>query len=123
MTKNQAWLEVDKLFPNNYTKDEKKSTRAGYDIYVSPGGRDWISDLVLRIEINIEGNTTNIWVNSELSHLLEKQQKTISRIAYLQKEKQNTDLNWVKNYYAERINHYRTELKNIHKEILKIQLK
>lgn len=67
-SKEQAWVEADKLFPTDYIKDEKKSDAAGYDIYYSTcdGVNAWISDLEDRLEVNLEtGETVNIWIEEE----------------------------------------------------------
>jgi hypothetical protein len=67
-SKEQAWVEADKLFPTDYIKDEKKSDIAGYDIYYSTceGVNAWISDLEDRLEINLAtGETVNIWIEEE----------------------------------------------------------
>lgn len=64
----KAWDEADKLFPSDYIKDEAKSERAGYDIYISTaeGVNAWISDLDDRLEVNLEtGDTINIWIEEE----------------------------------------------------------
>lgn len=67
-SKEQAWVEADKLFPTDYIKDEKKSDTAGYDIYYSTcdGVNAWISDLEDRLEVNLAtGETVNIWIENE----------------------------------------------------------
>lgn len=67
-SKEQAWVEADKLFPTDYIKDEKKSDAAGYDIYYSTcdGVNAWISDLEDRLEVNLAtGETVNIWIEEE----------------------------------------------------------
>jgi hypothetical protein len=66
--REQAWTEADKLFPTDYIKDEKKSEAAGYDIYYSTcdGVNAWISDLQVRLEVNLAtGKTVNIWIEDE----------------------------------------------------------
>lgn len=67
-SKEQAWIEADKLFPTDYIKDETKSENAGYDIYCSTcdGVNAWISDLDSKLEVNLEnGETVNIWIEEE----------------------------------------------------------
>ena len=67
-SREQAWIEADKLFPTDYIKDEMKSDAAGYDIYYSTceGVNAWISDLEDRLEINLAtGETVNIWIEEE----------------------------------------------------------
>lgn len=65
----EAWKKAGELFPTDYTKDETKSERAGYDIYTSTadGCSDYICDLVDRLEINYykTGETINIWIEEE----------------------------------------------------------
>lgn len=67
-SKEQAWIEADKLFPTDYIKDEARSKNAGYDIYYSTcdGVNAWISDLEDRLEVNLAtGETVNIWIEEE----------------------------------------------------------
>lgn len=67
-SKEQAWVEADKLFPTDYIKDAAKSETAGYDIYYSTcdGVNAWISDLEDRLEVNLAtGETVNIWIENE----------------------------------------------------------
>lgn len=61
-----AWQKADAIFPTDYIKDEIKSERAGYGVYVSTadGVNAWISDLGDRLEVNLDnGKTVSIWVN------------------------------------------------------------
>lgn len=63
-----AWEKADIIFPTDYAKDERRSERAGYDIYYSTaqGVNAWISDLEDRLEINLEnGETVNIFIEDE----------------------------------------------------------
>lgn len=67
-SKEQAWVEADKLFPTDYIKDEARSKNAGYDIYYSTcdGVNAWISDLEDRLEVNLAtGESVNIWIEEE----------------------------------------------------------
>lgn len=69
-SRDAAWTMVNKLFPTDYEKDERSSTRAGYDIYRCHGDRcpaelvnNWISDLGNRLEVNLaDGTTINVWI-------------------------------------------------------------
>lgn len=66
-SKQEAWEEVDKIFPTDYEKDEESSIRAGYPIYRSSVEYyNYICDLGCRLEVNLkEGNTTyNVWIDS-----------------------------------------------------------
>lgn len=66
-----AWNEANKLFPTDYMKDDWKSERAGYPVYVSTADENesWISDLNVRLELNIfKGKaieTTVIYIEEE----------------------------------------------------------
>lgn len=62
-TKEQAWEEADKIFPTDYEKDEEASQRAGYDIYKRADSNDRIADLGCRLEVTIDNETTNIWID------------------------------------------------------------
>lgn len=67
-SREQAWIEADKLFPTDYIRDAEKSEAAGYDIYYSTceGVNAWISDIEDRLEINLAtGETVNIWIEEE----------------------------------------------------------
>lgn len=65
--KEQAWAEVNKIFPTDYEKDEGSSQRAGYDVYRHPTLNYYtrICDLGNRLEVltGEYGETvTNIWI-------------------------------------------------------------
>nr|AHF24063.1 hypothetical protein [uncultured bacterium Contig643] len=65
----EAWRIADRIFPTDYMKDEEASERAGYPIYRSTAAErnDWISDLGVRLEINIDApvETITIWIEQE----------------------------------------------------------
>lgn len=71
----EAWDEVNKIFPYDYEKDETASKNAGYPVYYSTASdhqNNWISDLGNRLEVNFEdGRSVNVWVNSEEYHHFE----------------------------------------------------
>ncbi len=64
----EAWQKANEIFPTDYEKDEVASERAGYPIYRSTatdaGIADWISDLGVRLELNLKNGTKslNIWI-------------------------------------------------------------
>lgn len=62
----EAWNEVNKMFPYDYEKDEQSSENAGYPIYRATAAEhknNWISDLGDRLEVNTEdGKSVNIWI-------------------------------------------------------------
>jgi len=62
-TKEQAWTEVDKIFPTDYEKDQDASARAGYDIYKHSSNSDRIADLGNRLEVIVNNKATNIWID------------------------------------------------------------
>lgn len=72
-TREEAWKEVDKIFPTDYYKDEQSSQRAGYPIIRSTADdvNAWISDLNCRLEVNIQNpetkeiESTNIWISGD----------------------------------------------------------
>lgn len=67
-TREEAWKEVNKIFPTDYEKDEGSSERAGYPIYRSAAENHyyyWISDLGNRLEVNMPERTENIWIRSD----------------------------------------------------------
>lgn len=86
----EAWQKADAIFPTDYIKDEIKSERAGYGIYVSTadGVNAWISDLGDRLEVNLDnGKTITIWINEtpkfkewQLADALEVIDSTIYKI-------------------------------------------
>lgn len=66
-SREQAWLEVNKIFPTDYEKDYASSERAGYDIYRHHELNYYnrICDLGNRLEVltgEYGENVTNIWV-------------------------------------------------------------
>lgn len=54
-SREEAWMEANRLFPTDYMKDDKSSANAGYPIYESTAkdNRSWISDLNTSLELNI----------------------------------------------------------------------
>lgn len=71
----EAWDEVNKIFPYDYEKNETASKNAGYPVYYSTASdhqNNWISDLGNRLEVNFEdGRSVNVWVDSEEYHHFE----------------------------------------------------
>jgi hypothetical protein len=66
-SREQAWLEVNKIFPTDYEKDYASSERAGYDIYRHHELNYYnrICDLGNRLEVltgEYGENVTNIWI-------------------------------------------------------------
>jgi hypothetical protein len=66
-SKEQAWQEVNKIFPTDYEKDYASSERAGYDIYRHRDLNYYsrICDLGDRLEVLVGEfgeNVTNIWI-------------------------------------------------------------
>lgn len=63
-SRREAWKLADEAFPTDYIIDARSSAAAGYDIYRSTadGVNAWISDLGDRLEVNIEYETINIWI-------------------------------------------------------------
>ncbi len=65
--REEAFKVAGEMFPMDYDLDKVASTNAGYDVYRhSVIEQDaWISDLGSRLEVNVNGKTTNIWVEGE----------------------------------------------------------
>ena len=62
-TTREAWEIAQQMIPE-YTKDQRASDRAGYPIYTSPSGEEWIADLSTRLEVNTkDGKSLNIWID------------------------------------------------------------
>jgi hypothetical protein len=66
-SRREAWKLADEAFPTDYLIDSVSSEAAGYNIYrsTSDGVNAWISDLGDRLEVNIEHETFNIWIEEE----------------------------------------------------------
>ena len=65
MNREDAWAEVNKIFPTDYEKKGEASNRAGYPVYRSTAGdiNAWISDMGDRLEVNLpDGKSVNIWI-------------------------------------------------------------
>lgn len=67
-SKNQAWIEADKLFPTDYMQDSSLSSCAGYPVFTSTHNMySWenfrILDLNCRIEVILNNETVNIWID------------------------------------------------------------
>ena len=70
-TREAAWVEVNKIFPTDYEKDETASANAGYSIYRHPTLNHYsrICDLGNRLEVltgEYGENVTNIWIEPEI---------------------------------------------------------
>ena len=59
-SREEAWMEADKLFPTDYEQDEQSTKNAGYPIFRSTadGNLSWISDLNCTLELNIYNKKT-----------------------------------------------------------------
>jgi hypothetical protein len=67
----QAWNMANNIIKGDYEKDYNRSQKAGYDIYVSNSGKEWISDLGNRLEVNREdGTSVNIWVEEPKNYAI-----------------------------------------------------
>ena len=68
MNKNEAWALANRLFKTDYAVDAKASEQAGYDIYMSTlaGSNEHITDLGDRLELNLDNETINIWINDKV---------------------------------------------------------
>lgn len=63
--KKSAWDLANRLFPEDYERDEVASENAGYPVYMSTkeGSNAHISDLNNRLELNYDGGRSeNIWI-------------------------------------------------------------
>lgn len=85
-SRKEAWRLADKMFPTDYMKDERASLAAGYDIYWSTaeGMNAWISDLGDRLELNIDHETFNLWIEEPeyAEYQIEDALKVISEAIY-----------------------------------------
>ena len=84
-SKEQAWQEVNKIFPTDYEKDYASSERAGYDIYRHPSLNYYsrICDLGDRLEVLIGEygeNVTNIWIEESKMIVEESDKSTEKRL-------------------------------------------
>ena len=67
-TTAEAWEAANKMLPTDYQKDEESSQRAGYPIYRSTAVDHYnfyICDLNDRLEVNMNGESVNIWIREE----------------------------------------------------------
>lgn len=67
-TTAEAWEAANKMLPTDYQKDEESSQRAGYPIYRSTAADHYnfyICDLNDRLEVNMNGESVNIWIREE----------------------------------------------------------
>lgn len=85
-SRKEAWRLADEMFPTDYMKDERASLAAGYDIYWSTaeGMNAWISDLGDRLELNIDHETFNLWIEEPeyAEYQIEDALKVISEAIY-----------------------------------------
>lgn len=69
----EAWLEADRIFPTDYCISELSSQRAGYPVYRSTlNFYDTINDLGDRLEVNVGGKSTNIWIDNPIECAMAK---------------------------------------------------
>lgn len=62
----EAWDEANRIFPTDYQLSELSSQRAGYPVYRSNVNfYDTINDLGDRLEVNVGGKSTNIWIEMD----------------------------------------------------------
>ncbi|WP_407399652.1 hypothetical protein [Treponema sp.] len=70
-SKNDAWkfanlFAQENQFVWSQWPNREKSKEAGYEIYDSESGNNWLSDLGNRLEVNLEnGKTISIWIEPE----------------------------------------------------------
>lgn len=67
-SKEQAWVEANKIISTDYIYDTYRSEAAGHGIYFSTkeGMNEWISDLGNRLEVNLQdGTSVNIWIEED----------------------------------------------------------
>lgn len=97
-SKEQAWKEVNRIFPTDYEKDNIASERAGYDVYRHPT-LNWynrICDLGDRLEV-ITGEygekVINIWIEPEIAEHCgtEMKQAEYEKLAGLNHDWEMTD--------------------------------
>lgn len=61
---NAAWGIIDQITKTDYNKDEAKTARAGYPVYVCNDG-GYICDLNTRLEYtDANGETVNVWIDN-----------------------------------------------------------
>ena len=83
-TTAEAWRKANELFPTDYMKDDVLSERAGYPQYYSTSPEhsdDHINDLNCRLEVCVDGNCTNIWIE-ELIETDEHERVQMSKKLY-----------------------------------------
>lgn len=64
----EAWQKAGEIFPGDYMKDIEGSERAGYPCYYSTSDKhrgDHICDLNARLEVVVDGQCTNIWIEEK----------------------------------------------------------
>ena len=63
-TTEGAWKLVNEIIPSDYEYNTIASRNAGYDVYTTTYGNHWVSDLGIRLEVNLEsGETYEIWID------------------------------------------------------------
>ena len=80
-TREEAWEEVNKIFPTDYEQDTASSERAGYPVYISTadGVNAWISDLNCRLEVNIQDEKTKE-ITSTSIYIVNKEAEEIEKL-------------------------------------------
>lgn len=96
-TKEEAWRIANKLFPSDYEENHYLSSRAGYKVYTSTSDTykntyTQIDDLCDRLEVIINGKSTNIWIVPYSEYQIADALEQINEAAYQFEDKVNWDL-------------------------------
>lgn len=116
-SKEQAWNEVNKIFPTDYEQDLSSTSRAGYPIYRSTADGhyyDYICDLGNRLEVNLSnGKTINVWIEEPAAEATEEPKEQESEATMEQRQDVAKRLQRLTYYYTVE---YVKELENKAKE-------
>lgn len=60
--KEEAFWLASEMISGDFCYDPSLSCRTGYPIYTANNGKEWISDLGCRLEVNTTFGSRNIWI-------------------------------------------------------------
>ena len=70
--KEEAFLIASEIINGDFCYDSLSSRNAGYPIYRTNNGLEWISDLGCRLEVNTVFGSRNIWIIDRADQIREQ---------------------------------------------------
>lgn len=71
-SKEEAFFMASEIIGGDFCYDPCRSRKAGYPIYSTSNGLEWISDLGCRLEVNDSFSSRNIWIIDRADQIRER---------------------------------------------------